>query len=456
MTRRLAAAASVLAAAALVSTAPPALQAQGGSYVYAITGARVVPVSGAVLASGTVVVRDGVIASVSPGTNAPAGAVIVDGKGLTVYPGLIDMGSTTGLDMPPVPRAQNARTTEDVERVKADYLRRAQFRAADHVNPTQQALMRAAAAGITSILATPSGDAIRGQSALISTVLPEDDPQIGAVADERKGALVLRTPVALHVTFSERPEGGNAYPNSLMGVIAFVRQAFVDAQYFQAAQAHAAKQQKAAVRLNYEPALEAMQAALARQLPVAFRGDTSREILRGLAMAREFKLDPLITGGREAGEVIADLKAQNARVILSLDYPKRLPSLAPDADEPLQTLRARANAPKTAASLQQAGIPFAFASEGLSDPKDFVKNAARAVQSGLSREDALRALTLQAATLAGAAARVGSIEAGKLANLVVTDGDLFDEKTTIRHVFVEGRPVDLAAARASENRRATQ
>ena len=144
------------------------------------------------------------------------------------------MGSTVGLDMPAVPRAESARTTEDVERVKADYLLRPQFRAADHVNPVAAPLGRAAANGITSILATPSGDAIRGQSALINTALGDDDPQIGAVADERKGALVLRTPVALHVTFSEQPAGGSAYPNSLMGVIAFVRQAFLDAQHWAA------------------------------------------------------------------------------------------------------------------------------------------------------------------------------------------------------------------------------
>jgi imidazolonepropionase-like amidohydrolase len=447
--------AAVSAVAALVAAfgagSSSSLSAQG-AYVYAIQGARVVPVSAAVIETGTVVIRDGVIVSVSAGTNTPAGAVVINGKGLTVYPGLIDMGTTTGLSLPPVPRAQNPRTTEDVERVKADYMLRAHFRAADHVDAGAQALARAAASGITSILATPSGDAIRGQSALISTALPDDEPQIGAVADERQGALVLRTPVALHVTFSENPAGGNAYPNSLMGVIAFVRQAFLDAQYYQAAQAHAEKHQRVAVRMNYQPALDAMQAALARRIPVAFRGETAREILRGLAMAREFKLDPIITGGREAPDVAADLKAANARVILSLNYPTRLPSLAPDADESLQTLRARANAPKAAAALQKAGIPFAFASEGLSDSKDFIKHAARAVQSGLSREDALRALTLQAATIAGVANRLGSIEPGKMANLVLTEGDLFDEKMTIRHVFVDGRPVDLTAARPTENR----
>ena len=418
-----------------------ALDVARAPIIYAIQGARIVPVSGAVIENGTIVFRDGVITAVGGTGTVPAGAQIIAGKGLTVYPGLVDMGSTAGLAMPSLPRAENPRTTEDVERVKADYLRRANLHAADHVDPTQPALARAAANGITSVLATPGGDAIRGHSALISTALPDDEPQIGAVADDRQGALVLKTPVALHVTFSERPQGGNAYPNSLMGVIAFVRQTFLDAQYWQAtAKAPANRRQ------IYDPALAALQPALSGTVPVAFHGQSAREILRGLDMARSFKLAPIITSAHEADQVVTDLKSANARVIVSLNYPSRPQNLAPDADEPLRTLRMRANAPKVAAALANAGVPFAFATDGLSDPRDFIKNAAKAVQNGVSREDALRALTLQAATIAGAADRVGSLETGKIANVLVTEGDLFDEKVQIRHVFVDGRPVDLAAA----------
>jgi imidazolonepropionase-like amidohydrolase len=435
---------SFAGAAALLHVA---LAAQSTSIV-AIQGARIVPVQGRAIDSGTVVMRDGLIAAVGATAAVPPGATVIAGKGLTVYPGLIDMGSTAGLDTPAAPRAESPQTTEDLERVKAAYLLRVPLRAADHLNPAAPALARAAAAGITSILSTPAGDAFRGQSALINTALPPDEPQIGAVADERSGALVVRTPVALHVTFPERPGAGNAYPNSLMGVIAFVRQAFLDAQYYQAAQrfndnSAAPAARRLAARPPYEPALEGLQPALARRLPVAFRGDTAREILRALDMAKAFKLETIVTGAREADLVAADLKAADARVILGLDFPTRPVSLAPDADESLNALRARANAPKAAAALVKAGVPFAFASGSLEDPRDFVKNAARAVASGLSRDDAIKALTLQAATIAGAADRVGSLEPGKLANVLVTDGDLFDAKTTIKHVFVEGRAVNL-------------
>jgi imidazolonepropionase-like amidohydrolase len=444
---------AALALAGLLFAAQPQAQT---AYVYAIQGARIVPVSGATIESGTIVLRDGVIAALGANAAVPPGAQVIAGKGLTVYPGLIDMGSTTGLELPPVPRADNPQTTEDLERVKADYLLRAQFRAADYVNPTSQLLARAAAAGITSVLAAPSGDAIRGQSALINTALPTDEPQIGTVADERKRALVLRTPVALHVTFSERPAGGNAYPNSLMGVIAFVRQSFLDAQHYQLAQKmqeNASATRSLGPRPPYEPALEAMQPALAGRLPVAFRGERARDILRSMDMAKSFKLVPIITNAREADQVVGDLKSATARVILSLDFPTRSISLAPDADEPLDTLRARANAPKVAAALDKAGIAFAFEAGALSEPKDFVKNAARTVQNGLSRDAALKALTLQAATIAGAADRVGSLEVGKMANVLVTEGDLFDEKMTIKHVFVDGRPVNLDLPSQPGNRR---
>ena len=451
---------------AIVTGALGALGAQGAlgaagaagaaqaPHIYAIQGARIVPVSGAVIDNGTIVFRDGVITAVGADVTVPVGAQVLPGKGLTVYPGLIDMGSTAGLAMPAAPRVENPETREDIERVKADYLLRAQLRAADHVDPTAAALGRAASAGITAVLATPSGDAIRGQSALITSMLPQDEPQIGTVADPRKGVMVIETPVALHVTFSSRPAGGSAYPNSLMGVIAFVRQAFLDAQHFAAAQKVVEGGNiPPGQRPHYQPAYEAMQPALAGQLPVAFEGEAVRDILRGLDMAKRFKLDPIITNGREAGEVAADLKAVNARVILSLNYPTRPQNLAPEADEPLRDLRHRAEAPKTAAALAKAGVPFAFATAGLDEPRDFIKNAAKAVQSGLSREDALRALTLQAATIAGAADRLGSLETGKIANVLVTEGDLFDEKMQIKHVFVGGHPVNLQAAAPQGERR---
>ncbi len=116
-------------------------------------------------------------------------------------------------------------------------------------------------------------------------------------------------------------------------------------------------------------------------------------------------------------------------------------SLAPDANESLRELQERVNVPRVPAILNQAGMLFAFASDGLKDPREFLRNAARAMKAGLPPEAALRALTLNAAAIAGVSQRLGSIEKGKIANLLVTDGELFEEKTKIRHVFIDGRPV---------------
>jgi imidazolonepropionase-like amidohydrolase len=423
-------------------------------HIYAITNARIVTASGAPIENGTIVFRDGIIDQVGAGITPPAAARVYDGKGLTVYPGLIDMGNTAAV-LAAAAVSTTPRTTEDAERAKREALLRSHVRAAEHLAMDAAAMKKLVAAGVTTVLAVPAGQAFAGQSALINVALPEDDPQIGALADIRKGQPVLRTPVAIHLAVPENPTG-DAYPNSLMGSIAFIRQAFVDAQYYGALLDRASRVRGAGVRPAFDPALEALQPAVSGRMPVVYRAESVREIDRALAMSQDFKLDTILAGAREADQLTQDLKARNVKVIFNLRYPERLKSLAPDADEPLRELRARANAPKAPAALEKAGILFAFESGGLEEPKDFVKNAGKAVQAGLAPDAAIRALTINAATIAGAADRVGSLERGKIANVIVTDGDLFGEKTTIKHVFIDGRPVVIEEPAAERGRRGTQ
>ena len=189
----------------------------------------------------------------------PNDASVIDGGGLTVYPGLIDLGNTRAADQP-TPQPPNARNSAELERWKRGQVLKPQSRAADAVKVDDAELTKLAAAGITSVLALPAGDVISGQSALVNVVAPPDDPQIGNVVESRRGLVVVKSPVALHVSFPDRPRsGGNAYPASLMGVIAFVRQSFLDAQHY------------AITKQPDDPALEAMQPAIERKLPVAFR-----------------------------------------------------------------------------------------------------------------------------------------------------------------------------------------
>jgi imidazolonepropionase-like amidohydrolase len=438
--------AAMAAAVAAAIVAGPAAEAP---HIYAVTGARIVTAAGEPIAKGTIVIRNGVIDAVGADVRPPASATVIDGAGLTVYPGLIDMGNSTAVESPAAGPRPTFRSIEEAERHKRTRIFRPDFAAADHLRADSSGLSRLASAGITSVLATPAGSVVKGRSALVNVTGPDDEPQIGDVGDYRRGLQVVRTPVALHVEFPSAIPG-DGYPVSLMGGIAFLRQSFLDAQHRRLVAERYERVKTADGRPSYDPALEALLPALAGRLPVAFAADESREILRALDMAAEFGLTPIITGAREADRVAADLATRQASVIYSLDFPTRSRSLAPGAEEPLRVLRTRANAPRVPAALAKAGVPFAFASAGLREPGDFVRNAARAVREGLGREAAIRALTIDAARMAGAGERLGTLQTGRIANVIVTDGDLFDDKTRIRHVFVDGRSVPLEERQPDE------
>jgi len=341
-------------------------------------------------------------------------------------------------------------------------LLRPNFDAASNIRDEGVEMQRLAAAGITTVLAVPPAGTIRGTSALVNVVAPSDDVQYSNIGEYRGGYAVIRTPVALHVGFGPGGGGGrgggggaNAYPGTLLGYISFIRQSFLDAQWQKDARAWA-ERHKDGARPAFEPALDAMVPALERKLPVAFDASDEREIYRALSMAKEFNLDPIVVGAGEGAAAVSDLKAANARVIYSLNFPT-----APGAgggragggggggrgggggEETLAAVRARVNAPKAPAIFEKAGVPFAFTTGGLQNASEFVRNAARTVKEGnLSADSALKALTINAAKIAGAEARLGTIEKGKVANIVVSEGDIFDTGR-IRHVFVDGRPVNI-------------
>jgi imidazolonepropionase-like amidohydrolase len=434
--------------------------AQGpGAIPYAIRGAKIVPVSGAEIASGNIVLRNGLIEAVGANAAIPSDAVVIEGAGLTVYPGLIDMGNSAAIEGSAAPApdqgggrggaaAAPGQSRESLERAKRQSILRPDYQAAEHVRIEGPELTRLAAAGITSVLATPGGNIFRGQSALVNVVAPPDDPQIGSVADIRSTMTVVEAPVALHVNFNP---GGGPYPASLMGAISFVRQSFMDAAWQRQALKYYEKN-PATTRPAWDPALNGLLAAIDRQIPVAFQADEAREIARVLRLAKELNVRPIVTSARRADEMAADLKATNTPVIYTVNYPTRPRTLPPGADESLDTLRARANAPKIPGALAKAGVAFAFETGGLAQPRDFVRNVARAVREGLPEEAALRALTVEAARIAGAADRVGTLEKGKIANVIVTSGNLFDDATRIRHVFVDGRMVNIEGADAPAGR----
>ncbi|HYD51147.1 MAG TPA: amidohydrolase family protein [Gemmatimonadaceae bacterium] len=420
---------------------------------WAITNARIVPVAGPVIAQGTVVIRDGVIAAVGPSdrTSTPADARRVDGTGLTVYPGLIDAASHLGL---PAPRAQQGggrgaagggaaalvalqqaqSGSDDAARSRYPEGLRPEVRTAELLEVDADAFALARGAGITTALSMPRSGILAGQSALVT--VGEGSPQ----------DVLLRAPVALHVGFT--PIRG-AFPNSLLGVFAAVRQMLYDARRYGELHAAYARAPRGMARPEHDPSLAALQPALAREVPVFLQASSQREIERALDLAKEFNLRAVIVGGAEAHRVAARLRAENVPVIATTSYPRAPRETSPDADpEPLRVLRERAEAPRNAARLAEAGVRFAFAGYGLPDVGEFLPGVRRAVEAGLARDRALRALTLDAAELLGVADRLGSVEVGKIANLVVVRGDLLEPGARITHAFVDGRPLEARVAPA--------
>jgi imidazolonepropionase-like amidohydrolase len=132
------------------------------------------------------------------------------------------------------------------------------------------------------------------------------------------------------------------------------------------------------------------------------------------------------------------LKRANMPVLVSLKYPEKARDADPALDEPIRVLELREKAPSTAGALAHAGVKFAFYSDGLTSPRDLMRAVKKAIDAGLNPNDAIRAMTLAPAEIYGVGNRIGSIDKGKIANLVVTDGDLFAEKTKTRYVFVDG------------------
>jgi imidazolonepropionase-like amidohydrolase len=229
-----------------------------------------------------------------------------------------------------------------------------------------------------------------------------------------------------------------------MGVFSAIRQMLLDAARYREAQATYEKSPRGLRRPEQDKSLAALLPVLSREMPVVMYANSEREISRALDLAREFNLRAIIAGGLEAWKVADRLREQNVPVLLSLNFPKRTTAQVTEADpEPLRILRERVEAPKNAGRLAAARVRFAFQSGALASMTDFLSNVQKAIQNGLSRDDALQALTIRPAEILGVADRLGSIEVGKIANLTVTRGDLFDTNTRITHVFIDGRPVDL-------------
>ena len=427
----------VLAAtAALIALTRAPVARLDSPNVFAIKDARIVVGAGKTIAKGTIVFRNGLITDVGESPKIPGDARVIDGSGMTVYPGLIDGYTSLGLAAPAQPQAPAGGGRQAAIAAAAGAQPSPEARlgdpsisAADQVKPGAS-FEDPRSVGVTSALSSPRQGIFAGQSALIN------------LAGDDGSKLVLRAPVALTIQFSAGGGFGGGYPGSLMGTVAYIRQSFYDAIHYRDEVERYNRIKRGVGRPDYDKKLAALQPVLKGELPVLFVANSDTDIRRALMIADEFKLKPIIEGALYGYRVAAMLKAKGVPVILSVDFPKRPADLPDDEDESLRSLRQRAEVPGGAAKLAQAGVKFAFTSGSLR-PQDFIANVQKAVENGLSKDDALRALTINAAEMFGASDQLGTIEAGKIANLVVASGDLMAKDTKVRHVFIDGNEIEL-------------
>lgn len=398
---------------------------EGGEPRYfAVKNARIVPVSGPVIENGTVVVAKGLIQAAGTNVAIPPEAWVIDGKGLTVYPGLIDAGTNLGLaqDDDAKKRAAGPSASGPEDRPATTPWRVA----ADELKTDDKRIESWRNAGFTTALTVPDGGIFPGQATVID------------LAGERPGDYVVRPRATVPLSF--KPVGGFfGFPDSLMGTLAYVRQVLDDtAWYAQAEPIYQANPTKTE-RLSYDRTEFILSRALQNNELVLLPANNSIQIVRGLRLADEWKIRAVLYGAQQGYEVAATLAASKIPVLVNLKWPERAKDSDPEAEQTLRELRFRDRAPGTPAALAKAGVKFAFYSDGLAAPKDIFKSVKRATDAGLTQDAALRAMTLDAADILGLSDRLGSIAPGKIANLVVTDGDLFNEKTKVKHVFVDGR-----------------
>jgi imidazolonepropionase-like amidohydrolase len=421
--------------AAMMLVVSSSVNAQGGEPQYfAIRGVTVVPVSGPPIEDATVVVARGVITAVAKDAAIPADAWVIEGQGLTVYPGLLDAFTDVGIPPAPAPAEGAPRRPAEVARGAEDRPASTPWRsAADEASLSDKRIETWRSAGFTTVVASPKAGFFPGQAAVLD------------LAGERNGDLVVKTSVAVPVTL--KPLGGFAsgFPDSLMGVLGYEHQVWLDTAWLTKAEAAYEKNPKGIARPRYDRTSAALAEALEDHALVLIPGNSAQDIRRALALSERWKVDEVIYGGQAGYELADEIAAKKIPVLIDLKWPEAEKDTDPDDTPSLRTLRFRERAPSTPAVFVKFGVKFAFYSGATTDPKDLLKAVKKSIDAGLPSDAALRALTLTPAEIFGVADRLGSIEKGKIANLVVTDGDLFNEKTKIKFVFVDGKRFEVRA-----------
>jgi len=385
---------------------------------WALTNATVHASPGKTIEDGTVVMRDGIITAVGAKVKIPKQATIIDMDGKHIYAGFIE----SWLDVKTVKKDTSLQANWNSNM-------RAYLKGADLFHPKEKSLKELHGLGFTTAHVTPKGGIFQGSSGLV---------QLGQIPK------VLSNNVAQVVEYAASGWGAKEYPTSLLGAIAFIRQGFLDADWYSKSQAILAKYPDGNEPIQADRSLEELSNAKRNRQPFVFRTGNELYIDRSSNIAEEFELNLWIMGNGYEYRRIEEMPA--SFMIVPLNFPAK-----PEVADPQNALQYSTEqlkhwdmAPDNAAKLADAGFQFALTSAELKDKKDFRKNLSPAVNRGLDESAALAALTTNPAKEFGQAKRLGKVAPGFIANLVVTDGNYFDKKSKVQSVWIDGNEYEVA------------
>lgn len=394
----------------------------GAKGTVAIRNATIYPVTSAPISNGTIVFSNGVITAIGANVTLPPNAMVIDGAGLSVYPGMIDSGTNVGLT-----EIDSVAGTVDTAEI-GDFNPNAM--AAVAINPHSEVIPVTRVNGVTHVVSVPDGGIISGQSALIQ------------LAGWTPPEMVVKAPLAMHIRFPrlrsaplsgvpQDEEAEKELRKSYTKELDKLRDVLRDAQaYSKAATARAAD--KNVRRFDRDLILEALVPVVEGRVPVVMHAQQARDIKAALEFGDEFKLKMILSGGHDVGRVINELKSRNVPVILGpvLSLPQR-------EDDPYDLLFTNAK------TLHDNGIRFAMQTQDAHNARNLPYNAGSAAAFGLPKDVALKAITIFPAEIFGVAGKLGSLEVGKQANVIVTDGDPLEMRTNVRRVFIAGEEIPM-------------
>jgi imidazolonepropionase-like amidohydrolase len=405
--------------------------------LYAFTNATIVVDPQTTLQNATLLIRNGRVEAVGTSVSVPAGTVVADLKGKRIYPGLIDIDSDYGMPEVKIERRGFGGTPQYESNKKGAYYWNQAIQPENEANLLFKADTKKAddlrKLGFGAVLTHPHDGIARGTGAIVT------------LADDRENTLVLKPVASAHYSFS-KGTSTQQYPNSMMGIVALLRQAFYDADWY--------KRSGTTEQANLS--LDALNRI--KTLPAIFDANDKLGILRADKIGDEFGVQYIIRTTGDEYQRIEDVKATGASLIVPLNYPQPYDVEDPwDADNvSLAELKHWDMAPTNAGKVAAASIPFALTSAGLKNKSDFWPNLRKAIENGLSEQKALEALTAVPAKLIRAEDQLGTLQKGKLANFIITSGNLFSADNVIYENWMQGKQYivsnkDVADLRGSWN-----